>query len=58
MIDRIIDFSAKNRFIVFLLVAALGLLGWWSLQHLTPRPIHDLREVLRYRSGLVHLQTC
>ena len=30
MIDRIIEFSARNRFLVFLFVAAAALAGWWS----------------------------
>ena len=32
MIDRIIEFSAHNRFLVFLFVAALALAGCWSMQ--------------------------
>ena len=32
MIDRIIEFSARNRFLVFLFVAAAALAGWWSMQ--------------------------
>jgi Cu/Ag efflux pump CusA len=31
MIDRIIDFSVNNRFIVFILVAAACVAGWWSM---------------------------
>ena len=31
MIDRIIEFSAHNRFLVFLFVAAASLAGWWSM---------------------------
>jgi len=44
MINRIIDFSAKNKFIVFLLVAAAGIMGWWSLQHVPLDAIPDLSD--------------
>src|SRR5512141_2086590 len=44
MISRIIEFSAKNKFIVFLLVAAAGLLGWWSMRHVALDAIPDLSD--------------
>ena len=44
MINRIIEFSAKNKFIVFLLVAAAGLLGWWSMRHVALDAIPDLSD--------------
>ena len=44
MISRIIDFSAHNRLIVFLIVAALAVMGWWSLKHIPLDAIPDLSE--------------
>jgi copper/silver efflux system protein len=44
MINRIIDFSAQNKLIVFLIVAALALTGWWSMKHLPLDAIPDLSE--------------
>jgi Cu(I)/Ag(I) efflux system membrane protein CusA/SilA len=44
MINRIIEFSAKNKFIVFLLVAAAGILGWWSMRHVPLDAIPDLSD--------------
>jgi Cu(I)/Ag(I) efflux system membrane protein CusA/SilA len=34
MIDRIIDFSARNRWLVLVCVAALAIAGWRSVQHI------------------------
>jgi Cu(I)/Ag(I) efflux system membrane protein CusA/SilA len=44
MINRIIDFSVHNKVIVFILVAAACLLGWWSMQHLTLDAVPDLTD--------------
>ena len=44
MINRVIDFSVNNRVIVFIIVAAACLMGWWSLQHLTLDAIPDLSD--------------
>src|SRR5512138_2060948 len=44
MINRIIEFSAANKFIIFLLVAAAGLLGWWSMRHVPLDAIPDLSD--------------
>jgi len=44
MINRIIDFSANNKLIVFLIVAAAALTGWWSMKHLPLDAIPDLSE--------------
>jgi Cu(I)/Ag(I) efflux system membrane protein CusA/SilA len=44
MINRVIEFSAKNKFIIFLLVAAAGIMGWWSMQHLPLDAIPDLSD--------------
>src|SRR6201984_3517795 len=44
MIDRIIEFSAHNRFLVILLVAAAAVGGWWSLYHVPLDAIPDLSD--------------
>jgi copper/silver efflux system protein len=44
MINRIIDFSVENKFIVFALVAAACVAGWWSMKHLALDAIPDLAD--------------
>ncbi len=44
MIDRIIEFSARNRFTIFFLTAAAALVGWWSMQRLPLDAIPDLSD--------------
>jgi copper/silver efflux system protein len=44
MIDSVIDFSAKNRFLILILAAILALCGWWSLRHLPLDAIPDLSD--------------
>ena len=44
MINRIIEFSARNRFIVFLFTAAAVVGGWWSLQRIPLDAIPDLSD--------------
>ncbi|MDE3165823.1 MAG: efflux RND transporter permease subunit, partial [Acidobacteriota bacterium] len=44
MIGRIIEFSAHNRFLVMLFVAAAVLAGWWSMQHVPLDAIPDLSD--------------
>jgi len=44
MINRIIEFSAANRLIIFLLVAMAAVAGWWSMQHMTLDAIPDLSD--------------
>ena len=44
MINRIIEFSAENRFLVFTLVGAAALGGWWSMEHLALDAIPDLSD--------------
>src|SRR5512138_3851141 len=44
MINRIIDFSANNRLVVFLLVAVAAVMGWWSMKHVPLDAIPDLSE--------------
>ena len=44
LINRIIEFSAHNRFLVFLLVACAALAGWWSLQNIPLDAIPDLSD--------------
>jgi copper/silver efflux system protein len=42
MVERIIEYSARNRFIVFLMVFALGMGGLWSLKN---TPIDALPDI-------------
>ena len=44
MINRIIDFSARNRFLVVLLAAVAAAGGWWSLHHVPLDAIPDLGD--------------
>ncbi len=44
MINRIIDFSVKNKFIVFALVAIGCVAGWWSMKHMKLDAIPDLSD--------------
>jgi copper/silver efflux system protein len=44
MINRIVDFSVKNKFVVLVLVAAACLSGWWSMKHLSLDAIPDLSD--------------
>ena len=44
MIDRIIDFSVNNKFIVFALVAVGCIAGWWSMKHMALDAIPDLSD--------------
>ena len=44
MIDRIIDFSVRNRFVVFAATAVLCGAGWWSLHHLMLDALPDLSD--------------
>jgi len=44
MINRVIEFSARNRFLVFTLVAAAALAGWWAMEHVSLDAIPDLSD--------------
>src|SRR5512144_1660577 len=44
MINRIIEFSARNRLVVFIVVAALTLVGWWSMMRVPVDAIPDLSD--------------
>jgi copper/silver efflux system protein len=44
MIARIIEYSAHNRFIVFLFVASLSLWGYWALQRTPLDALPDLSD--------------
>ncbi|HEX9934714.1 MAG TPA: efflux RND transporter permease subunit, partial [bacterium] len=44
MINKIIDFSVDNKFIVFVLVAAACIAGWWSMKHVALDAIPDLSD--------------
>jgi Cu(I)/Ag(I) efflux system membrane protein CusA/SilA len=44
MIDRIIEFSARNRFLVLLFVTAAAVAGWWSIRTIPLDAIPDLSD--------------
>jgi len=44
MIAKIIDYSARNKFIIFLLVGALGIWGYWALKNTPLDAIPDLSD--------------
>jgi Cu(I)/Ag(I) efflux system membrane protein CusA/SilA len=44
MIERIIDFSVRNKFIVLALAAVGCIAGWWSMKHMTLDAIPDLSD--------------
>lgn len=44
MIDRIIEFSARNRFIIFTLVSAAVLAGIWALRNIPLDALPDLSD--------------
>jgi len=44
MINRIVDFSVQNRFIVFTLVGVACIAGWWSMNHVALDAIPDLSD--------------
>jgi len=44
MINRVIDFSVRNKFIIFALVAAAALAGWWSMKRVSLDAIPDLSD--------------
>jgi len=44
MINRLIEYSARNRFLVLLLVAAAAVGGWWALQSIPLDAIPDLSD--------------
>ncbi len=44
VINRIIDWSVRNRALVFSLIAAACLMGWWSLRHVPLDAIPDLGD--------------
>jgi len=44
MINRIIDFSVNNKFIVLALVAAACVWGWWSMKNMALDAIPDLGD--------------
>lgn len=44
MIEKIIDFSARNRWLVFLLVFLASIAGWFSLRSIPVDAIPDLSE--------------
>ncbi|WP_027366857.1 efflux RND transporter permease subunit [Desulfocurvibacter africanus] len=44
MVERIIEYSARHRFIVFLFVGVLALAGWWSFRAMPKDALPDLSD--------------
>jgi len=44
MINRIIDLSVEHRFVVFLVVAAACIAGWWSMERVALDAVPDLND--------------
>ncbi|HEY3275422.1 MAG TPA: CusA/CzcA family heavy metal efflux RND transporter [Syntrophorhabdaceae bacterium] len=44
MINRLVEFSSHNKFIVLALVAIACVAGWWSMKHLALDAIPDLSD--------------
>jgi Cu(I)/Ag(I) efflux system membrane protein CusA/SilA len=44
MVNRVIDFSVKNKFLIFAAVAAACFAGWWSLNHVALDALPDLSD--------------
>ncbi len=44
MIERIIEFSARNRFFVLMMTGVLAIAGWFSLQNISVDAIPDLSD--------------
>jgi Cu(I)/Ag(I) efflux system membrane protein CusA/SilA len=44
MINRLIDFSAKNCFLIIGVTIIAAIWGWWSLRHLPLDAIPDLSD--------------
>ena len=44
MIDRIVTFSARNRFLVFAITAVLCVLGYWAMRRVPLDAVPDLSE--------------
>ena len=54
MINRIIEACAKNKFIVFLLIGMLTLVGVWSIKNINLDAIPDLSDTQVILS-LIHI---
>ena len=44
MVERVIDFSARNRFIVLLFILGLAAAGWWAFRNTPVDAIPDLSD--------------
>jgi Cu(I)/Ag(I) efflux system membrane protein CusA/SilA len=44
MVNRIIDFSIKNKFLIFAIVAVACFAGWWSMKRVALDAIPDLSD--------------
>ena len=51
MIERIIDYSARNPLIIILLVACLAGWGLWSIAHIPLDAIPDLSDLAQIDEG-------
>ena len=53
MIERIVDFSIRNKVVVFAATAALVIAGIWSMRHMPLDAIPDLSDpqVIVYSRG-------
>src|SRR6478735_8015476 len=44
MVNRVIDFSIKNKFLIFAIVAVACCVGWWSMKHVALDAVPDLSD--------------
>src|SRR5689334_24082144 len=44
MIDRLIEFSVRNKFMIFAAVAVACVAGWWSMTHVALDAVPDTGE--------------
>ncbi|MGD0015041.1 MAG: efflux RND transporter permease subunit, partial [Bryobacteraceae bacterium] len=44
MINRLIEFSGRNKFLVFMLVGFAAAVGWWSMRNMPLDAIPDLSD--------------
>jgi copper/silver efflux system protein len=44
VVNRVIDFSVKNKFLIFAAVTAACVAGWWSMKHAALDAIPDLSD--------------
>ena len=44
MVNRVIDFSIKNKFLIFAIVAVACCVGWWSMKNVALDAVPDLSD--------------